>query len=611
MTLGESTTLNILTRNTDMVALGAESAESKHLSSGPVNVLALVHGLLAVCKDTLEVAVDVEALGELANRIAELLQVFASDSGWQVREDLSSELLGGFEAVPGGREPLTAGRLIVLAAIEAVVEHAPHPLLVLLDVLFREGALLEEVINIPVELSSLLRNALVHQRLSERGLISLVVTELAVANDIDDNVALELGAPVSSQLANEVDGLNIITVDVEDGRVNRLSDISAVRSRTSEARVGGETNLVVHNDVDGATGLVGGQRVEAHGLVDDTLSSKCRITVKQYTHGRAEVLLVIVVMLNGASLTKHHGILSFQMRRVSDKRKLHALAGRSGSLEVHAKMVLDISGSLIRGFDGTAELAEDGLVGFPDDVGEDIETATVGHTNDDVLDTIVDAAVNQSLHTRDKGFTTLETKALVVGELGSKEILETGAPDQTVEDTALLIDGVLVRVRDFDPVADPIARLTVGNMDVLNAVGTAVDLLASRDNLTEGHLFPSFSRETGENTRSKSEFLIQIFLREAIVVELEFSGLVVAERFLLTANSERIGLGLVVAAGLVCADKELDLQVVGNVGSGNRANLWHMLGNTTRGSGNNGRRGLEGLRNGHAALFHVVEVGAP
>ena len=611
MTLGEGTTLNILARNTDMMALGAESTESKHLSSGPINVLALVDGLLAVGEDTLEVAVDIEAFGKLADRIAECLQLVASDGGGQMGEDLSSELLGGLEAVPGGREPLTAGRLVVFAAVEAVVEHAPHPFLVLLDVLFRERALLEEVVNVPVELSSLLGNALVHQWLSERGLVSLVVTELAVADDIDDNVALELGTPVSSKLANEVDGLDIITVDVEDGSVNGLGDIRAVRSRTSEARISGETNLVVHNDVDGTASLVGRQRVEAHGLVDDTLRSKSSITVKQHTHGRAEVLLIVVIMLDGASFTKYHGILSFQMGRVSDERELHTLAGGSRSLEVHAKMVLDITGSLIGGLDGTAELAEDGLVGFPDDIGEHVETATMGHTDDDIFDTIVDAAIDQSLHTRHKGFATLETKALVVGELGSKEVLEAGTPDQPVENTTLLIDRVLVRIGDLDAVTDPIARLTVGNVDVLNTVGTAVDLFASSNDLTEGHLFPGFGLKTGEDTGAKVEFLVEIPLREAIVLKFELSRLVVSERFLLSANSERIGLGLVVAAGLVCADEELDLQMVGDVGSSDGASLGHMLGDTTGGSGDDRRRGLEGLRDGHTALFHVVEVGAP
>ena len=369
MALRKGTTLNILAGNTDMVAVIAERAESHHLSSGPVDVGALVNGLRPVGKDTLQVAVDVEALWELAGLVADHLQLLTRDGGWQMREDLRGQLLRGLEAVPRGREPLAAGGLVVPAAVEAVVEHAPHPLLVLLDVVLGEGSLLEELVDVLFQLSDLLGNALVHERLGERRLVGLVVARLSVADDVDDNVALELGTPVSGKLADEVDSLDIVTVDVEDGGIDGLGDVRAVGGGTSEARISGETNLVVHNNVNGTAGLVAGEGVEAHGLVDNTLSSKRSITVKQHTHGRAKVLLVIVIMLNGTGFAKHHGILSLQMGRVRNERKLHALAGRRRSLKVHAKMVLDIAGSLVGRLHGAAELAENRLVGFPDDVG--------------------------------------------------------------------------------------------------------------------------------------------------------------------------------------------------------------------------------------------------
>jgi hypothetical protein len=56
-------------------------------------------------------------------------------------------------------------------------------------------------------------------------------------------------------------------------------------------------------------------------------------------------------------------------------------------------MVLDISRETILSR-VSAELGEDRLVRFSDDVGENIETTTMGHTHDDRLDTVLDGTVN-------------------------------------------------------------------------------------------------------------------------------------------------------------------------------------------------------------------------
>lgn len=53
MSLGEGTTLNILTRYTDMVTLSDQRTEGQGFSSRPVDVLAFGDGLNTVCQDTL------------------------------------------------------------------------------------------------------------------------------------------------------------------------------------------------------------------------------------------------------------------------------------------------------------------------------------------------------------------------------------------------------------------------------------------------------------------------------------------------------------------------------------------------------------------------------
>lgn len=610
VTLREGTTLDILSGDADVVALCHETTERESLGRRPVDALTLVNSLLAVGQDTLEVTVHVAALGGTADLVSDVPQQVRVDGGGQVRKDLSGQLLGSLEPVPGRSQPLLAGGLVVLAALEAVVQHTPDPLLVLLDVLLGERALRNQLLDILVELALLLRDALVHQRLSEGGLVGLVVALLPVADDVDDNVALERGAPVGGNLADVVDGLDVVRIDVEDRRIDGLCDIGAVRGRTSETRVGCETNLVVHDDVDGSSGRVGRKGGEAHGLIDHTLRRERSVTVQQDTHGGVELLLVLVVVLDGTGLSKHDGVFGFEVGWVGDERELDTLAGRRRTLEVHTQVVLDVAGALVGRLGGTGELAEDGLVRLADDVGEDVQTTTVGHADDDVLDSMLDAAVDQSLHTRHQGLTSLQTETLVVGELGGQESLEAGTPDQTVQDAALVVDGVAVRLGDLEAVADPVAELAVRDVDVLDTVGAAVDLLAGRDDLAQRHLLAGLGLEAGQDTGAQGELLVQILLREAIVLELQLLGLVVAEGLDLAADAQRVDLRLVVTASLVCADQKLDLQVVHDVRAGGRGQS-HVLGDTAGRGGDEVGRRLEGLGDGHLALLHVLEVGLP
>ncbi|KAI6773510.1 hypothetical protein HG531_000359 [Fusarium graminearum] len=342
VTLRESTTLNILTGDTDVVTLSYESTESQGLSGREVDV-----------------AVNLEALGNAPNGVTNVLEGSALDVGLVGGKNLSSQLLRGLEAVPGGGGPLLGGRCVILGLGEALLEHTPDPLLVLLDIGLGERTLLDKLVDVDVNLRLLGVDALVHERLCERRLIRLVVTVLSVTVEIDDNIVLELGAPIGSELADKVDGLDIVGVNVEDGGVDSLGNIGTVGGGSGETGVGCETNLVVDNQVDGASSGEGRERVEAETLVDDTLSSKGSITVEENTHGSTVGLLIVVVVLDSTGLAQDDGVLGLEMRRVGDQRKLHALARRRGALKVHTKMVLDVTRALILTTRCTSKLAED------------------------------------------------------------------------------------------------------------------------------------------------------------------------------------------------------------------------------------------------------------
>lgn len=228
VSLREGTSLDILTGKSDVVALLKQSTEGKSLTSGPVNAMALLNGLASVGQDSLEVSVKGESLRNRGDDLSNLLELLLLNRCGEMGQDLGGKLLGGLEVVPRRSEPLLLMGHVVLGLLERLLEHSPDPLLVLLNVLLGKSLLLEKLVDIDVKRVGLVGNLLVHERLSERGLIGLVVTELSVADKIDDDIGLEGSSPVSSQVEDEVDGLHIVSVDVEDGGIDGFSQIGGV-----------------------------------------------------------------------------------------------------------------------------------------------------------------------------------------------------------------------------------------------------------------------------------------------------------------------------------------------------------------------------------------------
>ena len=101
------------------------------------------------------------------------------------------------------------------------------------------------------------------------------------------------------------------------------------------------------------------------------------------------------------------------MGGVSDEGEGNFFSGGSGSDVVCTEMVFYVASGpgicLIAG-----ELVEDGFYWFTDDVCEDVETATVGHSDGDVFYAMIDGAVDEGFHARDEGFAAFETETFFV-----------------------------------------------------------------------------------------------------------------------------------------------------------------------------------------------------
>ena len=228
---------------------------------------------------------------------------------------------------PAAVEPVGAVGLVTLACLQFGIEPRAPVRAHLLDFAFGDEVLAHELLGVDLARGRVLADRLVHQGLGERGLVAFVVPEAPVAEHVDDDGALELLPELGRDFGGIHHRLGIVAVHMEDRRLDHLGDVGRIRRRTRVTRVGGEPDLVVDDEMHGATGAVAAQPRQAEALGDHALPGKGRVARNEQRHdhravfpGGAELILL------GAHLAQHHRIDDFEMRRIGGERKMNAVA---------------------------------------------------------------------------------------------------------------------------------------------------------------------------------------------------------------------------------------------------------------------------------------------
>lgn len=141
-------------------------------------------------------------------------------------------------------------------------------------------------------------------------------------------------------------------------------------------------------------------------------------------------------------------------------------------MEGKIRTVLDVSSTrVVHIF--ARELVQDGFDGLSDDVGEDVETTTMGHANNDGFDTLVDGAVDERLHAGNERLAAFETETLLVRVLAGDELFEQLGPHESIKNHALLFRGVVPWLGDFDSLSNPVALVLAWDVDVFDTDSAA------------------------------------------------------------------------------------------------------------------------------------------
>lgn len=191
------------------------------------------------------------------------------------------------------------------------------------------------------------------------------MTESSVTDYVYDNVSLEFLSVFSSHHCNFADIFNAISINVEDWSSLSFSDIGAVQTGSALNWIRGETNLVVHNDMNCASSLVVGQLRHLHRLVNNSLSCKSSISVNQDWCNLLSLVSSLHEMLFSSSSSKYDWVDCLQVRWVSQKSDSQFLSIWIVSGVRSTKMIFDVTGvtpfKVIMIWDFTLEFSENSL----------------------------------------------------------------------------------------------------------------------------------------------------------------------------------------------------------------------------------------------------------
>ena len=500
----EGAATHVFTGNANAVAGHQQRSIGQVLSHAPVDrQLALAH-CRTIFDDLLDAGMQREAFGQCRQALRQALQFLHRDRG-----------IAGLDVVLGQERRPVNGVWMLVAGEDRVVQQ-----LALVEVcavlgdhrirtIGRQRAFGDQLVTIQLAGTRMLGDDLVHQRLGDHRLVLLVVAELAEAVDVDDDILLEGLAIFDRDLGDQCNGFGIVTINVEDRRIDHLEDVGTVVARAVVARIGGgEAHLVVHHDVQHTAHTVTtGLREVEHFLVD-TLTGNRRVTVNQDRH---DLLLAAFATTNltGIHRTGNHRVDDFKVRRVEGQRQV-ARASRGGHVGREAHVVLDVTSgqiALLLAF----EFGKEHRRGLAQGIDQHIQTTTVGHADDHFIDAVCTTGTDGFIHGDDQRFTALQREALLADVLGVQITFERLGSGQAFED-ALLLFGVVGRTRTdtFETLLQPALLVVVGHVHVLDTHSTAIGLAQGFENVAE----LGFSWQALE--RTDAEGLVQVAIGKTV-----------------------------------------------------------------------------------------------
>ena len=541
--VGEGAAAAILTGKPDGSAFEQQGAEGQRLGHRPVDRAAVGEGLDAARDEALfQGRIEMEARGHGGEDFPDVLKPFLGDAGG----DRGVRIVGLDDAGGTTEGGAVAGFLEFEHFLVAVLELVPDRLVERIDVGLGDDALGFELLAVGFSKGRASGDFLGDGRLGEGCLVGLVVALAAVAIHVDDDVAAEFLAEFQGKQGCPVEFHRLLAVDVEDRGLDHFCHVGGVGGRAGVGRHGGETDLVVDDQVDRSARAVTGELGEVEDLSDGALAGEGGVAVEEDRQDLAAVDLaastVVEDALAGAGLALDDGVDGLEMARVGGQADADIAFGQFADALV-AEVVFHVAVARDEGvLVGGREFVEDGGEGFPDKIGEHAHAAAVGHAHFDLPHAAGGAGLEDRVEHDHHALAAFVGEAFFAEEALAEEIFKSLGlhhPAQRVE--FFLWSLVLVEGMRLDPLAHPVADGRVVDVHELEADFPRVGRLQGGHHVTQFHLVAVAEERVGDSA-------VEVGFVEAELVEAQ-------PRIVLRLVFERIDVRLGVAERAVVVNQ--------------------------------------------------------
>ncbi len=119
------------------------------------------------------------------------------------------------------------------------------------------------------------------------------MAQFAEADDINNDIFLELHTVVNGQLRHEDHRFWVIAVDVKNWCFNHFDDIRAIQGRPGVTGIGRrEANLIVDHNVNGSTNAVATGHGQIEGFHDYALTGKGCVPMNKHRQDLGSPLVI-------------------------------------------------------------------------------------------------------------------------------------------------------------------------------------------------------------------------------------------------------------------------------------------------------------------------------
>jgi hypothetical protein len=220
VSVGEGASLDILSGNSNVEAILDEGRESKRLSSSPIDIFSRVDAVGSRLKDLLDKSVEVVGGWQDGNFLPKVLQSVDGDA----REFVFLDIVF-LDGLPLFGHPVLSlvleGLALDVGLFEMTIDHRFH----LSETILVHDTAGEQLLLILTGHRGHLCDLFVHEWLRETWLIELVMAHLSIADNVNNNVVLELLSVLSSGSEHEIDIVQAVCVDMEDWGAHRLGQV--------------------------------------------------------------------------------------------------------------------------------------------------------------------------------------------------------------------------------------------------------------------------------------------------------------------------------------------------------------------------------------------------